>query len=221
MKLITELYDSDIKTEIVEEANNTKSMFIEGIFMQSDIQNRNGRVYPRRVIENAVNKYRTDYIDKNRAIGELNHPAGPAVNPERASHKITELRQQGSNFFGKAKILKTPIGQTVRALIEDGVNMGVSSRGLGSIKENKEGIMEVQDDFYLATIDIVADPSAPDAFVNGIYEGVEWVWDNGRAIAMHVEEIQKEIERSVRKKQLTEQKKLSIFEKFIQELTKY
>jgi hypothetical protein len=220
MKLITELYDNDIKSEVITESENKKSLYIEGIFLQSDVKNRNGRVYPRCVLENAVNNYIENYVNKNRAIGELNHPAGPAVNPERASHKITELRQEGSNFFGKAKVLNTPIGQIVKALIEDGVRIGVSSRGMGSLKETKGGIMEVQDDFYLATVDIVSDPSAPDAFVNGIMEGVEYIFDNGRLIEMKADDIKKQIQEDVRAKRLTQQRKIQIFEKFMQQISK-
>lgn len=216
MKLITELYD-DIETQIIEEGAQ-KNLYINGVYMQSEVKNRNGRIYPRAVLENATKVYTETFINSKRAIGELNHPSSPQVNPERASHMITEIRQEGDNFIGKAKILRTPIGQTVRALIEDGVRMGVSSRGMGSIKESK-GVSVVQNDFWLATVDIVADPSAPDAFVNGIMEGVEYYWDNGAIVERHVDQARQEVEQASRKNQLSEQRKFEIFSSFVDNLT--
>ena len=220
MKLITEINE---QVRIIEEAreDGKRNMFIEGVFLQGNIPNRNGRRYNTNILEREVNRYIKESVNKGRAYGELGHPNGPAINLDRVSHIITELRRDGDNFIGKAKLSSTPMGEIAKGLISDGAQLGVSSRGLGSMKEGRDGIMEVQDDFFLATAaDIVADPSAPDAFVNGIYEGVEWVWDNGKAVAMHVEQIQKEIEKSVRRKALNEQKKIQLFEKFINEISK-
>ena len=220
MKLITEINES---IQVIEEAkeDGKKDMYIEGIFLQGNIPNRNGRRYNADILEREVARYVRENVQKGRAYGELGHPNGPAINLDRVSHIITELKRDGDNFIGRAKLSSTPMGEIAKGLISDGAQLGVSSRGLGSMKEGKDGIMEVQDDFYLATAaDIVADPSAPDAFVNGIYEGVEWVWDNGKAIAMHVEEIQKEIERASRAKKLNEEKKFELFERFINEISK-
>lgn len=180
MKLITEINEEiNYLTEAKEDGK--KNYFIEGVFMQGDIKNRNGRMYPAHVLENEIQRYNKDYISKNRAYGELGHPSGPNINLERVSHMITKLERDGSNFVGRAKIMtETPYGAIVKSLMDEGAQLGVSSRGMGSLKQNKQGIAEVQDDFYLATAaDIVADPSAPDAFVRGIMEGKEWVWENG------------------------------------------
>jgi hypothetical protein len=172
-------------------------------------------------MEREVNRYVKEMVSKGRAYGELGHPDGPGINLDRVSHIITELRRDGDNWIGKAKISSTPMGQIAAGLIEDGAQLGVSSRGMGSIKEGKDGIMEVQDDFWLATAaDIVADPSAPDAFVNGIMEGVEWVWNNGRPMAKTLEEMQQEINNAARAKKLNEQKKLALFEKFVNKISK-
>src|SRR6056300_899258 len=219
MKLITEITES-IKVLTEETADGKKSLFIEGIFLQGNIQNRNGRRYNADILEKEVGRYVNESVSKGRAYGELGHPDGPSINLDRVSHIITELRREGDNFIGRAKISSTPMGEIVKGLLSDGAQLGVSSRGMGSLKEGKDGVMEVQNDFRLATAaDIVADPSAPDAFVNGIMEGVEWVWDNGKYIAMQVEEIEREIEKSARAKKLNEQRKLQLFQKFINEIS--
>jgi hypothetical protein len=177
MKLITEMNEE--VSYVVEGTENGKKKFaIEGVFMQSDTVNRNGRVYPRQILEGEVDRYNKKYVMERRALGELNHPSGPTVNLDKVSHLITDLRMEGKDVFGKAKLLETPCGQIAQSLIESGVKLGVSSRGMGSLKENR-GYKEVQKDFMLSAVDIVADPSAPNAFVNGIMEGVEWVWENG------------------------------------------
>jgi hypothetical protein len=177
MKLIREEIES-IQV-LTEESNGKKSFFITGPFLQGDIKNRNGRIYESRILAKEVQRYNDSYVDKGRAMGELGHPDGPTVNLDRVSHKITSLVQEGSNFIGKAKILSTPMGRIAEALLNDGVTLGVSSRGMGSL-QNRNGVNYVGEDFHLATAaDIVADPSAPDAFVQGIMEGKEWIWDNG------------------------------------------
>ena len=177
MKLITEINESI--EYIVEEKDGKKSMHINGVFMMGETKNRNGRVYPHDILMNEVKRYNTEYVDKNRAFGELGHPEGPTINLERVSHMIKELKPDGNNIIGKAKIMDTPYGNIVKNLIDEGAKLGVSSRGMGSLEE-RGGTNYVKDDFYLATAaDIVADPSAPDAFVEGIMEGKEWVWDNG------------------------------------------
>lgn len=200
MKLITEVNESiNVFEEVLDEATGKKSMFIEGVFMQSNIKNRNGRVYPTEVLEKEVSRYNKEYVEKKRAFGELGHPQGPTINLERVSHLITSMKKEGDNFVGKAKIMDSPYGNIVKGLINEGAQLGVSSRGMGSLKQNNEGINEVQDDFYLATAgDIVADPSAPDAFVNGIMEGVEWIWDNGVLRAAEVEAIRENVEKDIR-----------------------
>jgi len=177
MKLITEVVeDCEIATEINEETGK-KSHFIEGIFMQGDLKNRNGRIYPSAVLEKEMVRYQKDFIDTKRALGELGHPDGPTINGDRVSHLITEMRRDGSNFIGKAKILSTPMGEIVKTFMDEGVKIGVSTRGLGSVKPTKDGIMEVQNDFHLATVDIVTDPSGPNCFVNGVMENVEYYYD--------------------------------------------
>ena len=200
MKLITEVNEAiNVFEEVLDEATGKKSMFIEGVFMQSNIKNRNGRVYPTEVLEKEVSRYNKEYVEKKRAFGELGHPQGPTINLERVSHLITSMKKEGDNFVGKAKIMDSPYGNIVKGLINEGAQLGVSSRGMGSLKQNNEGINEVQDDFYLATAgDIVADPSAPDAFVNGIMEGVEWIWDNGVLRAAEVEAIKENVEKDIR-----------------------
>lgn len=177
MKLITELTEevSYVKENI---GNGEKIYFIEGVFMQSDVKNRNGRVYPKNILGKECKRYITEYVEKGRAMGELNHPTGPTVNLDRVSHIIKELHEDGSNMVGKAKVLDTPMGRIVKNLIDEGARLGVSTRGMGSLR-SKNGYQEVQEDFMLAAIDIVADPSAPNAFVNGIMEGREWVFENG------------------------------------------
>ena len=177
MKLITEINENI--EYIVEEKNGKKSMHINGVFMMGETKNRNGRIYPHDILMNEIKRYNTEYVDKNRAFGELGHPEGPTINLERVSHMIKELKPDGNNVIGKAKIMDTPYGNIVKNLIDEGAKLGVSSRGMGSLEE-RGGTNYVKDDFYLATAaDIVADPSAPDAFVEGIMEGKEWVWDNG------------------------------------------
>lgn len=216
MKLIAEVVE-DVKyiTEVKE--NGKKDLYIEGIFLQCEIANRNNRKYSFPIMEKEVKRYNEQYVQKGRALGELGHPEGPTINLDRVSHKIVELRAVGNNFMGKAKIMETPMGNIVRNLINEGVTIGVSSRGMGSLKLNKEGINEVQDDFYLATAaDIVADPSAPDAFVNGIMEGVEWCWENNILVA---KQAQIEVEKASKVKKLTESRKLAIFQKFLNEIS--
>jgi hypothetical protein len=191
MKLIAEYMESDLNV-ITEKVNGKKNLVIEGVFMQADSKNRNGRLYPKEILEKAVNKYVTEQVNTGRAVGELNHPEGPTINLDKVSHKITDLHFEGSNVVGKASILKTPMGQIVEGLLEGGVKLGVSSRGMGSLVQ-KNGAMQVRDDFMLSTVDIVQDPSAPEAFVNGVMEGVDWVWNNGVLCAQQVEEIETEI----------------------------
>jgi hypothetical protein len=216
MKLITELTeDVTVVTEAREDGK--KNMYIEGIFLQGGIKNRNGRMYPVETLAKEVERYNESYVKSGRALGELGHPDGPQINLDRVSHVITSLRQEGLNWIGKAKLTDTPMGNTAKGLIESGVRLGVSSRGMGSLRLNKEGINEVQDDFHLATAaDIVADPSAPDAFVNGIMEGVEWIWENSMLVA-HKSKMQ--IESAVRSREF-EQRKLQIFENFLNEISK-
>ena len=212
MKLITEVYET---LEYISEANadGEKEFFIEGVFMQANQKNRNGRIYPTNVLEREVSRYNKEYVEKNRAFGELGHPQGPTINLERVSHMIKSLTKEGDNFIGKAKIMDSPYGNIVKNLIKEGASLGVSSRGMGSLKA-KNGVNQVQDDFYLATAaDIVADPSAPDAFVEGIMEGVEWILDGGKWIEQFVEQSQKEI-KTVSKEDL-EEAKLRVFNKFL------
>jgi len=215
MKLICEVNES-IKF-LVEEKEGKKSFFIEGIFMQADIPNRNGRMYRSNILEKEVERYNREYIKENRAFGELGHPQGPSINLDRVSHMIKSLVKEGSNFVGKAKIMDTPYGNIVKNLMSEGANLGVSSRGMGSLRANNEGINEVQDDFHLATAaDIVADPSAPDAFVRGIMEGVEWVWDGGILKAQKLEEMKKTIQKTSSKN--LEEQKILVFQEFIRSL---
>jgi hypothetical protein len=219
MKLICEVNEEvNYVTETLDEATGKKNLFIEGVFMQGDIKNRNGRMYPADVLDKEVNRYNEQYIEKNRAYGELGHPQGPTINLERVSHMITKLERDGSNFMGKAKIMtETPYGKIVESLIKDGGQLGVSSRGMGSVKPSRDGTGVVQSDFYLATAaDIVADPSAPDAFVNGIMEGKEWVWENGVIREATVADYKKQI-KTASKKEL-EETKLTIFKDFITKL---
>jgi hypothetical protein len=220
MKLITEVVE-DVK--VIEEAkeDGKKNLYIEGIFLQGNLTNRNGRRYNTEVLDKEVQRYVKENVEKNRAYGELGHPNGPTINLDRVSHLIESLKRNGDNFIGRAKISSTPMGNIVRGLLEDGANLGVSSRGMGSVKESKQGVMEVQDDFYLATAaDIVADPSAPDAFVNGIMEGVEWVWEHNKIVQKTAEEIQEEIEQAARAKRLTQEAKFKSFEKFLNSISK-
>ena len=190
VKLISESAE-DVEYIVEEKENGKKNYKIRGIFMQADVKNRNGRVYPLEVLQKEVAKYNKNFIRENRAFGELGHPEGPTVNLERVSHMVTELHPDGKNFVGEAKIMETPMGKIVKNLIDEGAKLGVSSRGMGSL-EQKNGANYVRDDFYLATAaDIVADPSAPNAFVEGIMEGKEWVWDHGSLVEAHVAEMKK------------------------------
>ena len=216
MKLISE---EATNVEFLTEATKSggKNYFIEGIFMQADTKNRNGRVYPQEILQKEAKRYSAEFIDKKRAFGELGHPDGPTVNLERVSHMIEELVEVDQNFMGRAKILDTPYGKIVKNLIDEGARLGVSSRGMGSLKPVKDGIQEVQDDFYLATAaDIVADPSAPEAFVAGIMEGKEWIWDNGLLKETQIQEYKTQIEQSSRKTR--EQTLVGAFEDFITKL---
>jgi len=217
MKLISEYNDYAISPVIIEQnENGEKEYYIEGVFMQSEIKNRNGRVYPKNIMEKEVGRYRKEFIEKDRAFGELGHPEGPTINLDRVSHLITSLEEDGDNYIGRAKILSTPNGQIVRSLISDGAKLGVSSRGLGSL-ESKGDAQYVKGDFQLATAaDIVADPSAPEAFVEGIYEGVEWVMENGLLKAVELEAMQKEI-RTVQASKI-EETKLNLWKRFVESL---
>lgn len=208
--------------QYITEANESgeKNYYIEGIIMQGDIKNRNGRIYPSNVLIREMNRYNDNYVAKNRAFGELGHPQGPTINLDRVSHLFTELKADGSNVVGKAKITKTPMGDVVKGLIDSGAQLGISSRGMGSVKPNKQGIMEVQNDFMLATAgDIVADPSAPDAFVKGIMEGVEWVYDvasSSWVAANTFDQIEEEVKKNY--KQIDEAAALRVFERFLNSL---
>jgi len=216
MKLIREEIES--VDFIVEERNGKKSLYIEGVFLQGNIKNRNGRMYPMETLRREVQRYSENHVVAGRALGELGHPDGPTVNLDRVSHKIVSLKENGSNFIGKAKILSTPMGKIAQSLIGEGVKLGVSSRGIGSLKMTKEGVNIVGDDFMLATAaDIVADPSAPDAFVEGIMEGKDWVWDGGILREKYAEKTYKQINTLVDQKALDE-KKLDMFNNFLNNL---
>ena len=216
MKLITE--EIEQVEVIVENRNGQKSMFIEGIFLQGDIRNRNGRMYPMQTLRREVERYNENFVNSGRALGELGHPDGPTLNLDRVSHKIISLRESGNNFIGKAKILSTPMGKIASALVDDGVRLGVSSRGLGTLTVNNEGVKIVSDDFMLATAaDIVADPSAPDAFVQGILEGKDWVWDGGVIREKLAERTYKQVNTLVDQKRL-EERKLNLFNQFLSNL---
>ena len=216
MKLIREEIES--VEFITEEKNGKKSLYIEGIFLQGNIKNRNGRMYPMETLQKEVNRYNEAHVQSGRALGELGHPEGPTVNLDRVSHKITSLRESGSNFIGRAKILDTPMGQIAKSLIGEGVKLGVSSRGIGSLKPTKEGFNVVGDDFMLATAaDIVADPSAPDAFVEGIMEGKEWIWEGTTLREQLANDTKNKIESLVTQKAL-EEHKLNLFNEFIRSL---
>ena len=195
MKLISEYVSNNLTVISEAKKNGEKGYVIEGVFMQADKKNRNGRVYEKPILESAVKKYVDEQVSQGRAVGELNHPEGPTVNLDKVSHKITELKFQGSDVYGKASILKTPMGQIVEGLLEGGVKLGVSSRGMGTLA-NRGGAMYVKDDFMLASVDIVQDPSAPSAFVNGVMEGVDWIWNNGILEPQEIEKIETEIKRT-------------------------
>ena len=217
MKLISEFNDYAVKPIIVEEnEKGKKDYFIEGVFMQAEIKNRNGRIYPEQVMKKEVERYNKEFVEQKRAFGELGHPDGPTINLDKVSHMITKLEQDGKNFMGRAKILTTPNGQIVRNLINDGAKLGVSSRGLGSL-ETRGGAQVVKDDFQLATAaDIVADPSAPEAFVEGIMEGVEWYYDSGILKMKDADQMRKDL-RTAKSSKLQETK-LNLWKKFVENL---
>ena len=216
MKLITEEISN---VQIITEGKGAnKKLYIEGVFLQGDLKNRNGRVYPMETLSREVQRYNESFVSKGRALGELGHPDGPTVNLDRVSHKITSLVREGSNFKGKAQILNTPMGKIASSLLDEGVMLGVSSRGIGSLKEDRNGVKVVGEDFMLATAaDIVADPSAPDAFVQGIMEGKEWVWDGGILREKLAEQTQKRINTLVDQRRL-EEHKLNLFNEFLSNL---
>ena len=214
MKLITEQIE-DVQI-LTEEKDGKKLLYIEGVFLQSELKNRNGRVYPFEVLNREVERYTEEYVKPKRALGELGHPDGPTINLDRVSHRIVSLRAEGHNFIGKAQILDTPMGNIAKSLLGEGVQLGVSSRGMGSI-DKREDISIVRDDFFLTTAaDIVADPSAPDAFVNGIMEGKEWVWDNGILKEAKVDKYRRYMDEATR--QNIEQRTLKVFEDFLSNL---
>ena len=216
MKLIREEIES--VEFLVEQKNGKKSMYIEGVFLQGNIKNRNGRMYPMETLRREVGRYNENHIQSGRALGELGHPEGPTVNLDRVSHKIVSLKESGSNFIGKAKIMNTPMGNIAKNLIDEGVKLGVSSRGVGSLQQTKEGFAVVGEDFMLATAaDIVADPSAPDAFVSGIMEGKEWIWEGGILREQLAEKTQKRINTLVDQRKL-EEHKLNLFNDFLSNL---
>ena len=216
MKLITEEV-SQVKF-IVEGKGGKKKMYIEGVFLQGNIKNRNGRMYPVETLAKEVGRYNESFVGKGRALGELGHPEGPTVNLDRVSHKITALRREGNNFVGKAQLLETPMGKIAKSLIGEGVTLGVSSRGVGSLKEDRDGCKVVGEDFMLATAaDIVADPSAPDAFVSGIMEGKEWVWEGGTLREQIASQTKRRINTLVSQKRLQEHK-LQLFNDFLTNL---
>jgi hypothetical protein len=216
MKLITEEIESvEVLTETV---NGKKTLYIQGPFLQTEVVNRNGRMYRLPVMEREVKRYSEQYVNKGRALGELGHPDGPTVNLDRVSHKIVSLQREGNNFIGKAQILSTPMGKIAESLLKEGVTLGVSSRGIGSVKPNNEGYTEVGEDFMLATAaDIVADPSAPDAFVQGIMEGKEWIWDGGILREKYAFKTQEKINKLV-DQGILEEYKLTLFNNFISSL---
>ena len=216
MKLIREVYE---QTSFVVESKlgKGKEYFIEGVFLQSELQNRNGRMYPESIMDNEVGRYMKEYVEKNRAYGELGHPDTPSINLDRVSHLITSLRKEGTNYIGRAKILETPMGQIARGLLDGGANLGVSSRALGSLKANNEGVQIVQDDFMLSTAaDIVADPSAPDAFVRGIMESKEWTFVDGKFVEKNIEEVRSFIKRTSSRS--LEEAKITAFQHFLSKI---
>ena len=220
MKLISEQWCDNINYLIEQDPKTGKdNVYIEGIMLQTEVKNKNGRIYPKEIMQKEVKRYTKEYINEKRAYGELGHPEGPTINLERTSHLIQELNEDGNNFVGKAKVLSTPMGEIVKNLLADGARLGVSSRGMGSLKASsqKGGVQLVQSDFQLATAaDIVADPSAPDAFVNGVMEGVEWIWDNGVIKAQKIEEYKHSIRRA--KTHKLQEVKLRAFSDFLENL---
>ena len=217
MKLISEHVDN-IDYIVEADQEGKKNYRIKGVFMQSEIKNRNGRMYPEQVLAKEVKRYNKEYVNQKRAFGELGHPDGPTVNLERVSHMITSLKQDGQNFIGEAKVMDTPYGKIVKNLIDEGAKLGVSSRGMGSL-EPRGRMQVVKDDFYLATAaDIVADPSAPNAFVEGIMEGKEWVWDNGIIKEMDIEEYKNQLDKKYKFAQAREEKNAEIFADFMSKI---
>lgn len=224
MKLITEVFNENC--EVLTEATESgkKNYYISGPFMAGAVKNRNGRVYPSEILEREMNRYRKEYIDTKRALGELNHPQGPQINADRVSHLITEMHRDGDNFIGKAKVLDTPMGKIVKTFIDEGVQIGVSTRGLGSVKQTKAGIMEVQGDFHLATVDVVTDPSGPGCFVNGIMENTEYYYDVAAGIwkaQEYIEETVAELKEEVKKTTrfvIDEARAVKLLENFIKNL---
>jgi len=217
MKLISESIE-EVEYLFEQDTEGKKNYKIRGPFLQAEIKNRNGRIYPLSILEKEVGRYNKEYIQKNRAFGELGHPDGPTVNLERVSHMITGLHPDGNNFIGEAKIMDTPYGKIVKNLIDEGASLGVSSRGMGSL-EPRRGVNFVKDDFYLATAaDIVADPSAPNAFVEGIMEGKEWIWDNGAVKEMDIAAYKKQLDMKYQRAQAREEKAVEIFEDFMSKL---
>jgi hypothetical protein len=216
MRLIREVFEQT-NTIVESKLGKGKEYFIEGIFLQSELKNRNGRMYPESVMDNEVGRYIKESVEKNRAYGELGHPDTPSINLDRVSHMIVSLRKEGTNYIGKAKILETPMGQIARGLLDGGANLGVSSRALGSLQTNNEGVQIVQDDFMLSTAaDIVADPSAPDAFVRGIMESKEWVFVDGKFVEQHIEEAQRSIRKASSRN--LEEAKIYAFQKFLSKI---
>ena len=220
MKLISEQWCDNINYLVEQDPKTGKdNVYIEGIMLQTEVKNKNGRIYPKEIMQKEVKRYTKEYINEKRAYGELGHPEGPTINLERTSHLIQSLKESGNNFVGKAKILSTPMGEIVKNLLADGARLGVSSRGMGSLKasSSKEGVQVVQSDFQLATAaDIVADPSAPDAFVNGVMEGVEWIWDNGVIKAQKIEEYKHSIRKA--KSHKLQEVTLNAFKDFLENL---
>jgi hypothetical protein len=216
MRLIREVFEQT-NTIVESKLGKGKEYFIEGIFLQSELKNRNGRMYPESVMDNEVGRYIKESVEKNRAYGELGHPDTPSINLDRVSHMIVSLRKEGTNYIGKAKILETPMGQIARGLLDGGANLGVSSRALGSLQTNNEGVQIVQDDFMLSTAaDIVADPSAPDAFVRGIMESKEWVFVDGKFVEQHIEEAKRSIRKASSRN--LEEAKIYAFQKFLSKI---
>ena len=217
MKLITEINEDLEVFELEEDSSGKKSLFLEGVFLQSEMLNRNKRMYPRPILEREVKRYKKDYIKENRAFGELGHPEGPTINLERVSHMVTDLRRSGNDWIGRAKVLReTPYGKIVEGILKEGAKLGVSSRGMGSLDEQSNGTKIVKDDYYLATAaDIVADPSAPNAFVNGIMEGREWVWNNGNIQDNEVPAMKRNLDVPTKKR---EELALQAFEQFLSKL---
>jgi hypothetical protein len=217
MRLIREVTESvNLITE--SKLGKGKEYFIEGVFLQSELKNRNGRMYPESIMDKEVGRYLKEYVEKNRAYGELGHPDTPSINLDRVSHLIVDLRKEGTNYIGKAKILETPMGQIARGLLDGGANLGVSSRALGSLKENSDGVQIVQDDCMLSTAaDIVADPSAPDAFVRGIMESKEWVFVDGKFVEKHIEEVKREIRKTSSRN--LEEAKIIAFKNFLSKIS--